>query len=301
MQDLKLSITIASWNTQGDLRICLDSLQKVLDELPFEVLVIDNNSADGSADMVEAEFPWVRLFRNSRNYGFTGAHNFGLMNKKGPYTLLLNSDTVVHPGALKTLVDYLDAHPEVGFIGPKLLNPDGSLQLSCRRFPNPVAAIFRNSLMGKLFPKNKWLREYLMTDWDHSTQREVDWVSGAAFIITDECYKKIGPMDDKFYMFCEDVDWCWRGWEAGFKVVYLPTAQITHAIGRSTDKAPNRMIGRFHRSMLYFYRKNMVPKLAPPLRPLATGFAACALGSRALILIFKNRKDEKLRKAGLKS
>lgn len=289
MPDFDLSITIASWNTAHDLFLCLESLEKVRNEVNFEVIVVDNNSQDESPDMVEQQFPWVTLYRRDRNYGFTGAHNFALLHKNGRHTLLLNSDTIVHANALKILVDHLETHLEVGFVGPKLLNPDGSLQLSCRRFPNPVAALFRGSLFGKPFPNNKWLRDYLMTDWDHNATREVDWVSGAAFVISEACYAKIGAMDDKFYMFCEDVDWCWRAWDAGFKVVYVPQAEITHAIGRSTDKTPNRMIGRFHRSMLYFYTKNMVPKMHPLVRPLATAFAASALGVRAVILIIKNR------------
>lgn len=289
MQDFDLSVTIASWNTEDDLRKCLASLELVRDEANFEVIVVDNNSSDNSPNMVAAEFPWVVLLRRDRNYGFTGAHNYALLNKRGRHTFLLNSDTVVHKGAISTLYQYAEGHPEAGMIGAKLLNPDGSLQLSCRRFPNPVAALFRGSFLGKLFPNNKWLRDYLMTDWDHDKVREVDWVSGAAFIITEKCFAKIGQMDDKYYMFCEDVDWCWRAWDAGFKVVYVPQAQITHAIGRSTDKTPNRMIGRFHLSMLYFYRKNMIPKMAPPVRPFALAFAASALGLRAVIFIVKNR------------
>lgn len=291
MPDFDLSITICSWNTKEDLRACLASLQLVQDEANFEVIVVDNNSADESAEMVEAEFPWVRLLKMSRNLGFTGGQNHAMENRLGHHALMLNSDTIVHKGAIATLMYYIAQHPEVGMVGPRLLNTDGSLQYSCRRFPNPVAALFRNTPIGKLFPNNKFTRDYLMQDWNHDSEREVDWVSGAALLATGEVIERIGLLDPEYFMFCEDVDWCWRCWETGLKVVYLPSSVITHAIGRSTDKAPNRMIGRFHKSMLRFYRKNMVPKMTPIVRPFALAFAAAALGLRAGLFIAKNKVD----------
>lgn len=292
MPDLSLSITICSWNTIDDLRLCLQSLEKVRDEAPIEVIVIDNNSADGSPDMVENDFPWVRQFRLAQNLGFTGGQNMALANRHAGHALLLNSDTIVHEGALRRLMEYAEQHPEAGMIGPKLLNSDGSLQFSCRRFPNPVAALFRNTPIGKLFPKNRFTRDYLMEEWDHNETREVDWVSGAALFARGDLIEKIGTLDPEFFMFCEDVDWCWRCWEAGYKVVYLHDSVITHAIGRSTDKAPNRMIGRFHRSMFRFYRKNMVPKQFILIRPFSIAFCALALLARASIFVLKNKVDK---------
>ncbi|MCO5295483.1 MAG: glycosyltransferase family 2 protein [Fimbriimonadaceae bacterium] len=292
MPDFDLSVTICSWNTEDDLRVCLASLERVRDEAVFEVLVVDNNSEDGSPDMVEREFPWVRLFRMDRNLGFTGGQNLAMAERKGRHAFLLNSDAEVHPGALRTLLGYCEAHPEAGILGPKILNPDGSLQLSCRRFPNPVAALFRNTLIGRWFPNNRFTREYLMADWAHETPREVDWVSGAALFASGELIDAIGTFDPEYYMFCEDVDWCFRAWKHGWKVVYVPDAVVTHAIGRSTDKAPNRMIGRFHRSMLRFYTKNMLPTIVLPLRPFAWLGAAIALAARAGSFIVKNKIDE---------
>jgi GT2 family glycosyltransferase len=279
MPGLDLSVTICSWNTQSDLRSCLESLGEALQESNFEVIVVDNNSEDGSPNMVACEFPWVRLERMSTNLGFTGGHNHALAIRSGRHALLLNSDTVVHPGAIPTLMNYLADHPKVGILGPKLLNPDGSLQMSCRRFPNPIAALFRNT-----------------SDWSHDEAREVDWVSGAGFLVRDKVMAKIGFFDPEYFMYCEDVDWCFRTWEAGYTVMYLPSAVITHAIGRSTDKAPNRMIGRFHRSMFRFYRKNMVPKLPLPLRPFALAGAAVALSLRGGLFVTKNRWENYRRK-----
>lgn len=292
MPDFDLSITICSWNTQEDLRDCLRSLEQVRDEVRFEVLVVDNNSEDGSPEMVAVEFPWVRLFPLAENLGFTGGQNFLLERRSAPHGLLLNSDTVVHAGALRAMMEHLSKHPEIGVLGPKLLNPDGSLQFSCRRFPNPAAALFRNTPIGKLFPNNRFTRDYLMQDWSHDEIREVDWVSGAALLARKEFIDAAGLLDPEYFMFCEDVDWCWQAWEHGFRVVYFPKSVITHAIGRSTDKAPNRMIGRFHGSMLRFYRKNMLPKVFPLFRPFAFGGAAIALGLRAGLFITKNRIDK---------
>ncbi|MEQ1934282.1 MAG: glycosyltransferase family 2 protein [Fimbriimonadaceae bacterium] len=287
----ELSITICSWNTVDDLRLCLQSLHDVKGEADFEVLVVDNHSEDGSPDMVEKDFPWVRLFRMQDNLGFTGGQNHALANRHAPNVFLLNSDTIVHEGAMRRLMEYHREHPEAGMIGPKLLNSDGSLQYSCRRFPNPVAALFRNTPIGKLFPNNPFTRDYLMQEWDHSDTREVDWVSGAALFATGDLIEKIGTLDPEYFMFCEDVDWCWQCWKAGYKVVYLHDSVITHAIGRSTDKAPNRMIGRFHRSMFRFYRKNMVSQQFILLRPFSLLFCGLALLSRASMFIIKNKID----------
>ncbi len=289
---LEVSITICSWNTRDDLRACLASLQAIRDEAQFEVIVVDNNSGDASAEMVEEEFPWVRLERMARNFGFAEGQNFAISNRKAPHVLPLNSDTIVHPGAIRKLLDFAAENPDYGIIGPKLLNPDGTLQFSCRRFPNPVAALFRNTPLGKLFPKNRFTREYLMQDWDHTKSREVDWVSGAGFLVRQELIARIGLFDVHYFMFCEDVDWCWRAWKADFKVVYYPEAVITHAIGRSTDKAPNRMIHRFHMSMFRFYRKNMLPQVFFLWRPFAWLGALLAITLRASIFITKNKIDD---------
>lgn len=295
MPDLKLSVTICSWNTREDLTKCLCSLEHERDLLNFETIVFDNNSADGSPDMVEAKFPWARLIRSSRNVGFTGGQNHCLQVRSAPDALLLNSDTIVHPGALAKLTSFAEATPKAGIIGPRLLNTDGTIQYSCRRFPNPLAALFRNTPFGKLFPNNRFTRAYLMADFEHDKTSEVDWVSGAALYAKKEFIDKVGLLDDEYFMFSEDVDWCFRCWEAGFSVVYYPDAIITHAIGRSTDKAPNRMIGGFHRSMYRFYKKNMAPKLHPLLRPFAIFFAGFALLMRAGMFITKNKWDNMIR------
>ena len=255
------------------------------------MIVVDNASEDGSPDMVDSEFPEFRLLRQTQNLGFTGGHNLAISQKRGHHVALLNSDTVVHPGAIENILRYLAERPEAGVVGPKLLNPDGSLQYSCRRFPNPLAAAFRNTFLGRWFPKNRFVRDYLMTDMGHDETREVDWVSGAAMFIRGELVDQIGGLDDGYFMYCEDTDYCKRAWEAGFKVVYLPSAVITHAIGRSTDRVANKMIVRFHKSMFRFYRKHLIPLVWAPLRPGCLLLAAAALSARAGIFLARNAMD----------
>jgi hypothetical protein len=265
-----------SWNARDDLRACLKSIPEGTARPDIiETVVVDNDSSDGSADMVAAEFPSVTLIRLNDNTGFSGGNNRAFEGLSAPYALLLNSDATCHPGSLDTLLDWADAHPDVGIIGPKVLNPDGSLQYSCRRFPTFAAGLFRNVYLGRLFPNNRPASDYLMQDFDHVSVRDVDWVSGCAMLIRRACMEQIGTLDAAtFFMYCEDMDWCLRARDAGWRVVYYPDAHFTHAIGRSSDHAADRMIIEHHRSMWRFYKKHraffskQVPFLLRPLVPV---------------------------------
>ena len=222
-----------------------------------ETVVVDNASSDGSADMVAFEFPGLRLVRLPVNTGFSGGNNVALEDFDADYALLLNSDATCAYGALDDLLLWADAHPDVGIIGPRVINPDGSLQFSCRRFPTFAAGVFRNVYLGRLFPNNKPAADYLMQDFDHATARDVDWVSGCALLIRRECLAQIGTLDAaSFFMYCEDMDWCLRAHDAGWRVVYCPDAVVTHAIGRSSDNAADRMILAHSQSMWRFYQKH---------------------------------------------
>jgi hypothetical protein len=222
--------------------------------------------------MVAAEFPWVRLIRESVNHGFSGGNNIALENLDADYAFLLNSDAVAHPGAIQKLIAFADATPKAGLIGPKVLNPDGSIQYSCRRWPTFAAGVFRNVYIGKLFPKNAPASDYLMQDFDHNSIVPVDWLSGCALLIRKTCLDEIGPLDARtFFMYCEDMDWSLSAHRAGWEVLYYPEAVVTHKIGASSDKAADRMIIEHSRAMWRFYRKHQpffserVPLLARPL------------------------------------
>ncbi|GBC93005.1 N-acetylglucosaminyl-diphospho-decaprenol L-rhamnosyltransferase [bacterium HR15] len=285
--EIVLTIQIVNWNAREHLRAALRSIYAHAPRFPFEVLVLDNASQDGSVQMVEKEFPQVRLLVSERNLGFAKGHNELARHAQGRYLLILNPDTLMLEDALDNLIRFAEAHPEAGIIGPKLLNPDGSLQYSCRRFPNPIAAIFRNTPLGRLFPHNRYTRDYLMLDWDHRSVREVDWVSGAAMLVSRAVYEQLGGFDEQFFIYVEDVDLCYRAWQAGWKVLYYPEAVILHAIGRSTDLVANKMIITFHQSMYKFYKKHYARKTPFYLRPLIP----LGLAMRASLFILKNYKD----------
>lgn len=291
MSRTALTVQIVNWNAREPLRQCLQSMLAHPPGVPYEILVLDNNSHDGSVQMLEKEFPQIHLLVSEQNLGFSKGHNLCAKHANGDYLFLLNPDTIVSPGALDRLVAFAEAHPEIGIIGPKILNPDGSLQFSCRRFPEPIAALFRNTPLGKLFPNNRYTRDYLMTDWDHNSVREVDWVSGAALFVRKTVFEQLGGFDEQFFMYCEDVDLCYRAWQTGWKVVYYPDAIIYHAIGRSTDLVANKMIRTFHHSMYRYYKKHSLKKIPPWMRPLIP----LGLFLRASLFILKNYKDALVR------
>jgi len=280
-----IAVIIVNWNAREDLRRCLESLYaEPKPQVDYAVWVVDNASDDGSAGMVAAEFPQVQLIVNTDNAGFSKANNQAIAQTDSRYVFLLNSDAFIHPGALDQLVAYADAHPQAGIIGPKVLNSDGSLQFSCRRFPSLGAGFFRNTYLGRLFPHNKFARDYLMVGFDHAHDRTVDWVSGCAMLIRRSLLDKIGALDERFYMYCEDVDFCQRAWEAGWEVIYTPQAVVIHAIGRSSDKNADKMIIEFHRSWYEYDRKR---------RPKASSLRRAAVYSglwlRAAVRIAKRR------------
>jgi len=265
-----LSICIVNWNTREDLARALESLACGGVE-EREVIVVDNASSDSSTALLQKRFPDVVLMENRENLGFSRAYNQALRIAQGEYLLLLNPDCIVHPDALRQLVEFMQSNLQVGAAGPRLLNADGSLQFSCRRFPTFAAGLFRNAPLGWLFPHNRFSRAYLMADWNHSTPREVDWVSGAAICLRRQALAAVGGLDEDYFMYCEDVDWCFRAHRKGWKIFYLPTATITHLIGRASDQRPLEMVREFHHSMGRFYRKHYAARWPWALRwlPLA--------------------------------
>ncbi len=268
-----VTVAILSWNARGWLRRCLASLfnprdaevlaawesaeRPLVDFRPegvrFEVIVVDQESLDGSAEMTEEEFPDAVLVRQRPNIGFSGGNNVAWRHARGRYFLLLNSDTVVRPGWLTELVRYADAHPQAGMIAPMLVNPDGSLQYSCRTFPSLGAGLFRHTPLELLSPRNRYTADYLMRDWDHAEARDVDWLSGACLMARRECVEEIGTLDEGYFMYFEDVDWCMRAHRAGWEVHYFPGTQVVHEVGRSSDRRPRRMIVMHHESAYRFF------------------------------------------------
>jgi N-acetylglucosaminyl-diphospho-decaprenol L-rhamnosyltransferase len=239
-----------------------------------EVIVVDNASSDGSADMVSAEFPSVALIRSARNGGFANGNNQGLALSQGAAILLLNPDTVMPAGGIARLLDRLAAHPEAGVIGPRLLRPDGSMHLACRRsFPTPAIAFYRLSGLSQLFPRSPRFGRYNLTFVDPRVALEVDSVCGACMLLRRSVLERVGPLDERFFMYGEDLDWCLRTRLAGWTVRYEPDIVVQHQHGAASRKRALRTTYHFFEAMDLFYRKHYVKRY----HPLVTGMVRTAI------------------------
>ncbi len=224
-------------------------------ELSAEIWVVDNASADGTLAMLRDEFPAVRVIANSENAGFARGNNLALAQAQGRYLFLLNPDTELCPGALVALVDYMDAHPDVGVTGPRLFYGDGSPQSSRRRFPTLATAFFESTKLQQWFPRNRVLTHYYMLDTSDGAEQEVDWLNGSALFVRREVYEQLGGFDESFFMYSEELDWCYRIKRAGWRIVYLPAAQVTHYEGQSSEQVVAQRDIHFHSSKIRFFRK----------------------------------------------
>lgn len=292
--NVELSIVIVSYNTMEKLKQCLDSIYEHVTDISFEVFVSDNLSVDGSLEMVEENYPDVHLIKNEKNLGFAKANNKALSIAKGKYLLMLNSDTVVLKSSINNMMDFLDDQKEVGVIGAKLLYPDHTIQRTARRFPCPMASIFgRKSMLTKLFPENKFSKQYMMYDREHQEDPyEVDWVSGGALMVRREVTDQVGLLDERFFMYWEDADWCFRIKQKGWKVFCVPSAPIIHHEGESSKNRKLRLIVHFHRSVLLFYRKHYIKSNFAPMYIIAAGglcLRALALCMISILCTFKGK------------
>lgn len=262
-----LGIVIVNWNTRDLLRKCLQTVMASQGEFTFEVVVVDNASDDGSPAMVREEFPDVKLIASETNGGFSYGNNLGLRalgygdagetaSDAPRYALLLNPDTEVPPESLVKMVQFMDSRPDVGMAGPKLLLPDGSLDLACRRsFPTPIVSFYRFSGLAKMFPDSPRFGRYNMTFIDPDEEIEVDSVVGAYMQVRREAIQAVGLLDEEFFMYGEDLDWAYRVKTAGWKVVYHPEVIVWH-IKRAASRRSQKAQLEFYRAMLIFYRKH---------------------------------------------
>jgi GT2 family glycosyltransferase len=250
-----LSIVIVSWNTRELLAKCLES---VLDEiralypLPVETLIVDNASKDGSAQMVRDRFPWASLIENRTNVGFAGGNNQAIPHSKGRYVLLLNPDTEVRPGAFRKLIQFMEAHREAGGAGPRLLNPDDTLQPSCYPAPTLTRELWRLFHLDAI----RHYGTYCMSDWDPQENRAVDTVQGACLILRSEVLDQIGLFDDEYFIYSEEVDLCFRVRQAGWRLYWVPQALVVHYGGQSTQQVAAEMFLRLYQGKVIFFRKH---------------------------------------------
>ncbi len=288
---LDLSVIVVNWNVCDLLRKCLDSLYRSPGFIWFndegaqggtsspgpvragEVIVVDNASADGSAAMVAAEFPWVRLVANTENRGFTGGSNQGIGMSRGRYLLLLNPDTEVMGDALARMVACMEEHGEIGALGPQLCSGDGSLQSSRRRFPTLATAFFESTPLEWHWPGNPWASRYRMEDvpgppagTNRCPAQMVDWVVGAALLVRRAALESVGGFDEGYFMYSEELDWCRRARAAGWAVAYFPGAVVLHHEGKSSEQNPAARHIRFHTSRVRYFRKHRGALAAEMLR-----------------------------------
>ena len=271
---MDLSVVIVAYKSRDALLECLAALEAGGGPGGREAVVVDNAPGDGSAEALAASFPAARHIANAENVGYARAVNQGIAATTGRYVLVMNPDCVVRPGAVAELAAHLDRHPRCAVVGPRILNPDGTLEYSARAFPDHLTFLFnRYSLLTRWFPGNPWSRRYLMTDWDHASVRDVDWLSGACMLVRREAIERVGAMDETFFMFNEDVDWCRRMKLGGWTVTYVPAATVVHHVGASRRKVAAKVIVERHRGMIHYFHKHH------PSNPLV------ALATDALIML----------------
>lgn len=281
----RVSIVIVNWKTPRLLARCLDSISSEPAFQSFEIWVVDNNSGDESLEILDKGYKHVKVIANKDNVGFSKACNQVIPLCSGDHILLLNPDAVVTGGAVTKMADFLDSSPDAGAVGPKVLNPDGTLQLACRRaFPSPAAAFYRLTYLSKLFPKNKEISRYNLTFHDPDQLVEVDALSGSCMMVRRQVVERIGLLDEDIFMFGEDIDWCWRIKQEGAKVFYLPDAVVYHVHGASSRLRPVGATINLHKGMEVFYRKHLAQKHSP----LFNGLVYSAIYLRAMLFILVN-------------
>lgn len=252
---MELSIIIVNWNIRDVLAQCLESVWEDVETLGTrnaETFVVDNASRDDTAQMVRERFPWVRLIENGENMGFAWANNQAIRQSSGRYVLLLNPDTKVKRGALGTLVRFMDEHPEAGAAGARLLNPDGTLQVSCHPAPTLRRELWRLFHLDAIYP----YAAYPVTDWDLETPRTVDVVQGACLILRRTVLDQAGLLDEEYFIYSEEVDLCRRVRQAGWPIYWVPQARVVHYGGQSTQQVAGEMFLCLYQGKVLYFRKH---------------------------------------------
>jgi GT2 family glycosyltransferase len=248
-----------SWNAKAVLRNCLKSIYEHAGKVEIEVIVVDNNSNDGSARMVAEEYPQVQLISNKSNLGFAAANNQGIPNAKGKYVLLLNPDTIILNNTISKTVAFADSHPRAAVVGCQVINHDKSLQPSCFMFPSLLNMFLSATFLYKILPKSRFFGRYLMSWWDHASSRQVEVVSGCFMLVRREALNQVGMMDERFFMYTEEADWCYRFKKAGWQIWYSPGAQVIHLVGESSRKRSGISALPLHGSLIKFMAKHHPP------------------------------------------
>jgi hypothetical protein len=286
---LDLSIIIVNYNVKEFLQNLLHSITKSASNIQYEIIIVDNASDDGSVEFIKEKFPDVKLIANKKNLGFSKANNLGLKIALGKYILLLNPDTLLREDTLQKMIDFFESTSDAGLAGCKILNPDGSLQLACRRsFPGPWTSFCKVTGLSSIFPKSKIFARYNLTYLDENQTYEVDAISGSFMMMRKEVYEKVGGFDEEFFMYGEDLDLCYRIQKAGYKVYYVHDTQIIHYKGESTKRSSFDETKVFYDAMNLFVKKHLSGSfLVEIILHLAISFRKffAFIGRRKLILL----------------
>ena len=289
-----VSVVIASWNAKRHLLDCLRSIEADDGSVSIETIVVDNASSDGSPEAVQEEFSRATLIRNPVNLGFARANNIGIERASGRYVCLMNSDVLVRPGTLGLLVEFMDSRPAVGLAGPRVLNPDGSLQPSCRTFPGFANSLSRAFAVHRLLPRSPRFGGEMMTYWRHDAERSVDAVSGCFCLARREALRDVGPLDERFFLYSEDVDWCMRVHEAGWDVRFCPEAEAVHVRAASSSAAPEQFAVELQRARLQLYRKHYSRPAVAYLMALAFTYHVVRVAARLFLYVIRPSRRRSL-------
>lgn len=255
--NVDVSILILNYNTCRLTMDCIRSVYESDTNYSYEIILIDNNSRDDSVEQISRAFPNLMLIANSENVGFARGNNQGMEAASGRYVLLLNSDTVIRRDTLETMVSFMDSRPDLGASGCKVILPDGSLDKACKRgFPTPEASFYYAFGFSKLFPDKPKFNGYQLGYLDPDQDYPVDCLVGAFMLVRRETIEQVGGLDEQFFMYGEDLDWCYRIKEAGWGIYYYPATSIVHLKGGSARRRPFKIVYEFHRAMILFHRKH---------------------------------------------
>ena len=294
-----LVVVIVNWNVKELLAACLKSLPRASENLRVHTVVVDNGSSDGSVEMVLRDFPGVEVVASPENLGFSCANNLALRRYQNSarYCLLLNPDTVVEPGALDRMCEFMDSHPDAGIAGCKLVKPDGVLDWPCKRWYFLPSVLFYRALgLDRRFPKSRRFGQYHLTYLDENQIHQVAAVVGAFMMIRQQCLVAIGHLDESFFMYGEDVEWCYRAKDAGWNVYYVPTATVVHHKGQSTSKQSYRMIYHWYMGTWRVYAQYMAKRYPAVVNATVWAGLRTMLGASLVANFFRFKKRVPSRK-----
>lgn len=253
---IDISVVIVGWNAKHYLELCLDSLVKAPPRRSMEVFVVDNASTDGTSEIIEAKYPWVKLIKSPENLGFSRGNNVAIRQCQGRYIALVNPDVIVFPGCLDALADFLDANPKVGNVGPRVFNPDMSMQSTCRKFPTLWNNFCSATGLSTKLKNSRFFAGEHMFYFPHDRTLAVDVIVGCFSMIRRDTFDAVGLLDENLFMYGDDVDWCRRAHNAGWEVMFYPGGQAIHDRGKTTAPYPVRFALAQQRSVLYYWSKH---------------------------------------------